>query len=136
MMCASSSRGICRSPCATVLGSWIDFRRIDERLVRAAVPLLQPLGVGLRDAEAVHDVVGHVAAAERDRAEVADLPLVEDGDVRGAGAHLDERDAELLLVLGEHGERARQRLEHQLAHAVPRALDALAQVRSPASCRS
>ena len=23
MMCASSSRGICRSPCATVLGSWI-----------------------------------------------------------------------------------------------------------------
>ena len=37
---------------------------VDQRLVRAAVPLLQPLGVGLRHAEAVHDVARDVVAAE------------------------------------------------------------------------
>ena len=65
---------------------------------------------------------------KRDRAEVPDLPLVEDGEVGRARAHLHERDAELLLVLGQHGERARERLEHELAHLVARALDRLAQV--------
>ena len=54
--------------------------------------------------------------------------LVEDRDVGRAGAHLDERDAELLLVLGEHAERARERLEHELAHLVARPLHRLAQV--------
>ena len=136
MMCASSSRGIWRSPCATVLGSWMISVGIDQRLVRAAVLLLQPLGVRLRDAESVHDVARDVVAAERDRAEMADLPLVEDGEVGGAGAHLDERDAELLLVLGEHGERARQRLEHELPHLVAGALDALAQVDRRRASRS
>ena len=105
-----------------------DLARVHQRLVRAAVLLLQPLGVGLRHAEAVHDVARDVVAAEGDRAEVADLPLVEDGEVGRARAHLDERDAELLLVLGQHGERAGERLEHELAHLVAGALDALAQV--------
>ena len=59
---------------------------------------------------------------------MADLALEEDRDVGGAGAHLHERDAQLLLVVGEHAERARERLEHELLHAVARALDGFAQV--------
>ena len=103
-------------------------RRIDERLVRATVPLLETLGVGLGDAETVHDVVRDVVAAEGNRAEMANLALVKDGEIGGAGAHLDERDTELLLVLGEDGERARQRLEHELPHPIARALHRLAQI--------
>ena len=53
---------------------------------------------------------------------------MEDREVGRARAHLHERDAELLLVLGEHGEGARERLEHELAHLVARALDRLAQI--------
>src|SRR2546422_4760730 len=38
----------------------------------------------------------------------SNFPLVEDGEIRRAGAHLDKPDAEFLLVFGEHGERARR----------------------------
>ena len=101
---------------------------VHQRLVRAAVSLLQPLRVGLRDAHSLHDVAGDVVAAEVDGAEVTNLSLVEDRDVGRAGAHLDESDAELLFVFGEHAERAGERLEHQLAHVVARPLDRFPQI--------
>ena len=99
-----------------------------ERLERRAVLLLESLGVGLRDADAVDDVAGDVHAAVPDGAQVADLPFVEDGDVGGACAKLDQRDAEFLLVVGEYGQGAGEGFEHELAHAIACALDCLAQV--------
>src|ERR1041385_6594654 len=71
-----------------------DVRRIDERLIRAAIALLEPLRVGLRDTQPVHDIARHVVSAERDRPQVADLPLVKDGEIRGSRPHLHERDTE------------------------------------------
>ncbi len=59
---------------------------------------------------------------------MSDFPFVEDRQVRRGRPHLDERDAELLLVLREQRQRARQRLEHELARLVPGALHRLAQV--------
>ena len=73
-----------------------------DRLVRRAVLLLEPLGVGLRHAQTMHDVGRDIESAVSDRTEVTDLALVEDGDVGGACAHLDQRDAEFLLVIREH----------------------------------
>src|SRR5438445_121704 len=78
-----------------------DLARIDERLVRATILLLQPLGVGLGHTQPVHDVTRDVVAAEGDRTEMADLSLVEDGEVGGAGTHLHQRHTELLLIFGE-----------------------------------
>src|SRR6059058_1043739 len=105
-----------------------DVRGIDERLVGAAKPLLEPFGVGLRDAESVHDVARDIVAAEGNRAEVADLSFVKEREVGGARTHLDESHAQFLLVFGENGERTRQRLEHELAHTISRALDRFAEI--------
>ena len=102
--------------------------RIDERLVGAAVAFLQALCVGLRDTDSLHDVAGDVVAAVVDGAEVSNLALVEDGDVRRSRSHLDQRHAELLLIFGENAESAGQRLQHQLAHVITGALYRLAQV--------
>src|SRR4051812_21794894 len=76
----------------------------------------------------MHDVARDIVAAEGHRAEVADLPLVKEREVGRARAHLDERDAQLLLVFREHGERTREWLEHELAYAVAGTLDGLAQI--------
>ena len=82
----------------------------------------------LRDLEAVHDVGGDVAAGAEQRSGVADLPAVEDGDVGGRPAQLDQRAAQLDLVGREHGQRRGQGLEHELAHVVARPLDALPEI--------
>src|SRR5213596_1534549 len=58
------------------------LRRVHQRLVRDAVPLLQPLRVRLRHAQTLHQVVGHVRAGELDRREMADLPFVKDRHAR------------------------------------------------------
>src|SRR5690349_1900445 len=105
-----------------------DLRRIYHRLVRTAVALLQSLGVRLRHAESVHDVVRDVVAAEVDGAQMADLRLVKYRDVRRARAHFHERDAELLLVFRQHAQRAREWLEHELTHLVAGLLDRLAEI--------
>ena len=102
--------------------------RRHQGLVRDTVLFLQSLGVGLRHAEPVDDIARDVIAAEVHGREVADLPLVKDGDVGRAGAHLDQGDAELLLVVREDRERRRERLEHHLLDLVPGALDRLAQI--------
>ena len=109
-------------------GQLNDLRRIDERLVCAAVPLLQSLGICLRYSNSLHDVAGDVVPAEIDRPEIADFPLVENGDVRRARSHLDERNTQLLFVFGENAQCARQRFQHQLSHVIAGALDRLAKV--------
>jgi hypothetical protein len=53
---------------------------------------------------------------------------VEDRDARRVAAYLYQGDAQLFFVVGQHRVRGRQRLEHQVGHAVPGALHALAQV--------
>src|SRR5258706_4391312 len=109
-------------------GQLYHLRRIDERLVRAPVFLLQSLGVGLRYPDALHDIAGEVDATISDGAQVTNLSFVEDRNVGRAGAHLHERDTELLLVLGEHTERTGERLEHQLPNVVAGSLDGFAQI--------
>src|SRR5438270_7784966 len=76
----------------------------------------------------MHDVAGDVVAAEGNGAEVANLTLVEHGKVGGSRPHFDERDTQLLLVLGEYGKRARERFEHQLTNAISCALYRLSQI--------
>ena len=99
-----------------------------DRLIRAPVLFLQTLRVRLRDTYSVHDVAGHVRASVRDGAEEADLLLVENREIGRPGAHLDERDAQLLLLVGDDGEGARERFEHELPHLVAGPLDRLAEI--------
>src|ERR1700687_1671538 len=105
-----------------------DVARIHQRLVRAAVSLLQPLGIGLRDTHSLNNVAGNVVSAEVHGAAGPDFFLVKNCYVGGPSTHLDESDSELLLVLRQDRERARQGLEHQLAHPIPRSLHRLAEV--------
>ena len=104
------------------------LRRVHQRLVRDAVPLLESFRVRLRHAQPLHHVARHVRPGELDGREVADLPFVEDRHTRRAATHLHQRDAQLPLVVGQHGVRRRQRLEHQVGGAVARPLHAPAQV--------
>src|SRR5439155_1100723 len=53
------------------------LRRVHERFVRHAVPLLEPLRVGLRHPEDLDEVRRHLHPGEAQGREVADLPLVE-----------------------------------------------------------
>ena len=55
------------------------------------------------------DVVGQVRATHRQHAGVHDRALREQRHVGGAAADVDQRDAELLLVLVQHRQRGRQR---------------------------
>ena len=55
------------------------------------------------DAEALAEVVGDLVAGDGDDGGVADRLVLEDGDVGRAAADVDERDADLLLVVVEHG---------------------------------
>ena len=105
-----------------------DVGGVHQRLVGAPVALLEALGVPLSDPQSVDDIARHIVAAERDRAKVADLALMEECQVGGAGTHLDERDSQLFFVFGEHRQRAGERLQDQFAHGVARALHRLAQV--------
>ena len=50
-----------------------------------------------------------------------------------AAADVDDRDADLLLVLGEHGLGARERLEHHVGDGQPAALGAAHDVLHAAS---
>src|SRR3989454_11877390 len=102
------------------------LRRIDQRLVGDAVSLFQPLRVGLGHAQHLDHVRGDLRAGVLERREVPDLPLVEDRHAGRAAPDLEQRDAQLLLVLRQHRVRCRQRLEHEIQHAVPRALHRLA----------
>src|SRR6266568_3631417 len=104
------------------------LRRVHQRLVRDAVPLLEALRVRLRYTQSLHQVARDVRAGELDRREVADLPFMEDRHARRTAPHLHQRDAQLLLVVGQHRVGRGERLEHQVRRPVAGALHAAAQV--------
>ena len=60
---------------------------------------------------------------------MADRALGEDRDIRGAGTDVDQADAKVALVLGQHGKTGSDLLRHQVIHAQAAARDALADVR-------
>ena len=92
-----------------------DLRRLDHLVIvargrhRRAVEAFEPLGVAALDGEGGGDVVGDVLRAERDRAQPDQHSAVMDGDVGHFGAHFDQRDAELALLVAEAGERGGDR---------------------------
>src|SRR5205814_683218 len=80
----------------------VDELRDAELRERARVLDLDLLGVRERRAKRDRDVVRDLVTRDRDHGGVLDRAAAEDRDVRRAAAHVDEADAELLLVLGQH----------------------------------
>ena len=76
---------------------------------RRAVEAFDPLGLGAAGAEGGGDVVGDVAAADRERVQADQHAAGEDRDVGDAAAKLDQRDAKLALLLAEAGLAGRDR---------------------------
>ena len=70
------------------------------------------------------DVVGEVVAADGDDAGVPEAAALEDSEVGRAAADIDERDAQLLLVLGEDRLARGQLLEHRVEHRHARPIHA------------
>ena len=101
---------------------------IGELRERAGVTDLDVLGVLRRRAHRHRDVVGHLVTGDRDHRGVADRAVGEHRQIRGAAADVDQAHAELLLVLGEHGEAGGELLEHDVIDGEPAALDALLDV--------
>ncbi len=83
---------------------------------RAAALALDLFRVGHRRPEPDRDVVGEVIAADADDRGVPEAAALVDRDVGRAAADVDERDAELLLVLGEHRLARGQLFDHRLRH--------------------
>src|SRR5512137_1627143 len=91
----------------------------------AAVGLLDALRLVGGRAQPHRHVVREVVAAQGEHRGVGDGPVREDRDVGGAAADVHQAHPQLLLVLGEGGERARQRLQHDVRHVQAGALGAL-----------
>src|SRR3954469_20466928 len=74
---------------------------VDHSRQRAAALALDLSRARHRRPQADGDVVGEVVAADTDHGGVPQAAALVNGDVGGAAADVDERDAEFLLVLGE-----------------------------------
>src|SRR6185369_9347499 len=98
---------------------------IGELRQRARVLDLDFLGVRQRRPKRHRDVVRHLVAGDRDHRRVLDGAAAEDGDIGRAAAHVDETDAELFLVVGQHRVARRELLEHHVLDGEPAALHAL-----------
>src|SRR5882724_235772 len=110
-------------------GGQVDhLRRVHERLVRHPMTFLQPLRVRLRDAQPRHQIARDMRAGILERREVPDLPLVEDRHARRSAPHLDQRDAQLFLVVRQNRIGRGERLEHQFGRPVARPLHAAPQI--------
>ena len=96
----------------------------DHAAERAAEEALQAVGLGHRRAQARGDVVRDVVAADRDDARVGDAAVDVEEDVGRAAADVDDRDADLALVVGEDGLGARERLEDDVGDDEAAALGA------------
>ena len=59
---------------------------------------------------------------------MADLAFVKNRDARRASAHLNQRDTQFFLVVGQDRVRGGQRLEHEIGDAIAGALHALAEI--------
>src|SRR3990172_6748072 len=91
-----------------------------QRRERAAVALLQLLGVPGRRAQPHRDVVGDVVAAQREDPRVPDGAVPEERHVGGAAAQVDQQDPQLLLLGRDDSLRGSQRLEDDVPHPEPR----------------
>src|SRR3972149_5290470 len=91
----------------------------DQRRERAAVALLQLLGVPGRRAQPPRDVVGDVVAAQRQDPRVPDGAVPEKRHVGGAAAQVDQKDPHPLLLGRDDGLRGSQRLEEGGPHRDP-----------------
>ena len=87
--------------------------RVGQHLLGHAVLDLDLLGVLGRRAKRHRNVAGDQVAGDRDHRGVAYRTLGVDADVGGTGADVDQRDAEHLLVFGQHGGGAGTGVEHQ-----------------------
>ena len=90
--------------------------------------LLRLLGLGVRDRQTLREVVGHGAAAPRNRREVPHLAVAENRQLRGRAAEVDQRNADILFVIGHDGQRRGERLVDGRFDAVPCPAHGLAQV--------
>ncbi len=97
---------------------------VDHARERAAALALDFFRVGHRRAEADRDVVGEVIAADADDRGVPEAAALVNGDVGGAAADVHQRDAELLLVVGEHRLARGELLDDGLGHGDARAVHA------------
>src|SRR5215475_10245118 len=71
----------------------------------AAIERLDALGIGDACIEAAGEIHGHVPAAEREAVGMDETPAGKHRDGRGTGADLDQRGAEIELVVGQRRER-------------------------------
>ena len=70
----------------------------------AAVERLEPLGMGDGGRKQARDIVRHVTTADQRLRRMQQLALSKDGEAGAAAAHVDDRRAELALILDEGGE--------------------------------
>ena len=78
--------------------------------------VLERFGLGERRAQADGDVVGEVISAQGQHGGVHDASRGVDGDIRRATPNVHEHNAQLALVLTEHGLSRSEGLEHDVGH--------------------
>src|SRR5690606_10649826 len=83
---------------------------LDQRREGQAMLMLEFDGLLLEHTQSDADVVGHLLSGYGNHSRVADGTVVEDGDVGGAAADVDQNDASLFLFVVEYSIRRRQRL--------------------------
>ena len=88
-----------------------------------AVKAFQPLGIAALDGEGRGDVVGDVARAKRDRAKPDEHAAKVHGHVGHFGAHFDQSDAELALLVAQTSERGGDGRGDDRTHAEVRLAD-------------
>ena len=103
---------------------------VRSRSRRSQVPwrTLSSSATWMRRLDADRDVVRHVVAADRQDGRVERRAVREQGEVDRAGADVGDRDAQLLLGLGQHGLGGCERVGDELVDLHAGELDALGQV--------
>ena len=99
-----------------------------QLLQRAGVLDLDLLGMQGWRAQRHRDVAGHQITGDRDAGGVLDRAIGEHRDIGGAGADVDQRDSELLFVLGQHRLAGRDLVQDQVVDLQAAAGDALGDV--------
>ena len=112
-------------------GDLHDLVRIDVAGQRVAVFELEGLGDLRGDPEDDAQVAGDGLTAHRDGRGVGDRAVVEHGEVGGVTADIDQRHAELPVLVAQVGLGGRERGEDQLVDLDSRPLDAFGEVLDP-----
>ena len=128
MICETSSRLTVRPASSPRTETLICSSSPIVRQVARPVADLELLGDLDARLEPDRDVVGDVRAADRQDPGVERRAVLEEGEVDRPGADVGDRDAELLLGLGQDRLGRRQRVDDQLVDLDPGRGDALGQV--------